>query len=281
MDNSLPKISIVIPVLNSVNDIGFAIESILIQQYNNLEIIIIDGGSTDGTVKKISEYKNQLSHFISEADKGIYDAMNKGISHSTGEWIYFLGSDDTLSEGVLNYVFNEKKFESADVIYGDVVEKGTGKVYGGSFDLSRLLFENPCHQAIFYKVSIIEKFGNFNLRFKIFADYDLNMKLFCSSIVKIDHIEKVIAVYNENGYSKANPDRLFYKEKLGLFSSYLKVKESNPIFRPYFQQEFINQLLFGTIPQAIKFFCMELYFNGLKVRTVYTFFAFLKQRFFK
>ncbi|NJL12522.1 MAG: glycosyltransferase [Microscillaceae bacterium] len=100
-----PKISIVTPSYNQGQYIEEAILSVIGQNYPNLEYIIIDGGSTDNTIEIIKKYEKHITYWVSEKDKGIYDAMNKGIDVATGEWIYFLGTDDLLSDNILIKIF--------------------------------------------------------------------------------------------------------------------------------------------------------------------------------
>ena len=121
MKSECPVISVVTIVFNGINAIEKTINSIINQSYKDVEYIIIDGGSTDGTVGIIKKYFSKLNYWISEKDKGIYDAMNKGITAANGEWIVFINCGDFFySKNVLEEIFIKKKNEiiKADILYG-------------------------------------------------------------------------------------------------------------------------------------------------------------------
>ena len=136
------KISIVTVVYNAVSSIEKTIQSVLSQNYQNIEYIVIDGGSTDGTVDVIRRYSDRISYWISERDGGIYDAMNKGLQKSTGEWVNFMNSGDEFSsEKILNLIFgSDRKYEGVDVIYGNCKAVSDNEVIGryAGADVDRL-----------------------------------------------------------------------------------------------------------------------------------------------
>ena len=116
------KISIITVVYNNQSTINDAIKSILNQDYPNIEYIIIDGNSTDGTIEKIQKYKDHITHFVSEPDKGIYDAMNKGLKLATGDIIGILNSDDFyVNDNIISEIINEFEDKKVDLIFGDIV----------------------------------------------------------------------------------------------------------------------------------------------------------------
>ena len=117
--NQKPLVSIITVTFNAEADLEKCIKSVISQTYTNIEFIIIDGGSTDGTLDIIEKYKKNISYSISEKDKGIYDAWNKGVSVANGEWIAFLGSDDVYLENAIeNYInhLNTIKHQHVDII---------------------------------------------------------------------------------------------------------------------------------------------------------------------
>ena len=172
MKSGTPKISIITVCLNAVGVIDTAITSVLGQNFLDFEYIVIDGGSKDGTVDLLNKYQQQNKlRYTSEADGGIYDAMNKGIKMATGEWIYFLGSDDVFFDaGVLQRIF-ARRFGVAQIVYGNVQYLHAGIIYDGPFDQEKISTKNICHQAIFVNRTIFDKTGLFNCRYKISADY--------------------------------------------------------------------------------------------------------------
>jgi glycosyltransferase involved in cell wall biosynthesis len=210
-----PLVTVIIPTYNSEKTLKLAIDSILSQTYINYEILLIDGLSSDNTLSIIKEYaQNYMGiHYLSEKDRGIYDAMNKGINLAKGKWLFFLGSDDSLyDKNVLSEVqrFIAQNPESK-FIYGDVLMSiGKRQTYIG-YNYERLLAMNICHQSIFYDRSL---FANkmYDLNYKICADWDFNLKIFYSDIRPL-YINKIVSNYNLNGASAKwdkNPEFLTY-----------------------------------------------------------------------
>lgn len=168
-----PLISVVTVSYNAVSTIEQTILSVVNQTYPRLEYIIIDGGSTDGTVEVIKKYADRIAYWVSEPDKGIYDAMNKGIAVATGEWINFMNCGDGFySVSVLSDVFKDKSCKENDVIYGNtcIMER-----WGMYEERPReLFFMNKyipfCHQSAFVKTYLMQK-CLFDIRYSICADY--------------------------------------------------------------------------------------------------------------
>ena len=170
--NKYPLISIITVVFNSKNLIEITIKSVLEQDYPNIEYILIDGVSNDGTIEKIKKYHNQITHFISEPDKGIYDAMNKGIFFANGDWINFLNAGDRfLSKHTISELVSNIK-KTSDIVYGSV-----GIIYP---NFCRI--ENPgnlknlwrgmqfSHQSAFVRTELLRK-NLFNIKYKIISDF--------------------------------------------------------------------------------------------------------------
>ena len=205
--NNNPLISIVTVSYNAVKDIEKTILSVLNQTYPNIEYIIIDGGSTDGTLDIIKKYEDKISYWVSEHDKGIYDAMNKGIVKANGDYLFFLGADDKVicdfNEIVL--FFKDKN----TVYYGDVLFGEGGRRYDGEFDTNKLLDTNISHQSIFYpKICFLNNF--YNLKYKLYADYEMNIRLW--NKFKFIYINKTITIYGTEGVSSLNKDLEFKKD---------------------------------------------------------------------
>lgn len=212
---SLPKISIITVVYNAVKTVEETIKSVLAQSYQNIEFLIIDGGSTDGTLDILKRYSNPKISWISEPDKGIYDAMNKGIRMAKGEWIYFLGADDTFyNDQVLSDIFENPDYANVDLIYGNVYAHALKRKYDGEFSRERILFQNISHQAIFYKKKIHNIVGYYNDQYKTFADWNLNIECFFHSEIKIKYIDIIIANFAAGGLGTSQPDLLFLRNYL-------------------------------------------------------------------
>lgn len=216
MKNNYPKISIGIVVYNGIVHIRCALDSIVRQSYKNIELIVVDGGSKDGTLSVLDEYSEYISVMVSEPDKGIYDAMNKVCLLATGDWLIFLGCDDELLDVLGNVTKQMTNSDSA--YYGDAIFRSNGKIYGGKFSKYRLAQMNFCHQAMFYP-RLVYKNHDYNLDYKWLADYAYNLKLVGIGIQFV-HIAEVISIYNDKGGSSQG-DVAFEKRKIGLIRSSL------------------------------------------------------------
>ena len=191
------KISIVTVSYNAAETIEQTISSVVNQAYENIEYIIIDGGSTDGTVDIIRKYEDRIAYWVSEPDKGIYDAMNKGIDAATGDYIYFLGADDILLNLPIISISNAWH-DNIDIILGKV-EFSNGYVYSSKADW-KLIFHNRLHhQGMFVKRIILEN-NKFNTNYTVYADFDLNQKLYKKNVT-YRYCDDIVAIFSLNGIS--------------------------------------------------------------------------------
>lgn len=189
-------VTIVTVVLNGVDTIESAIKSVVNNHDSGIEYIIIDGGSTDGTMQIIKKYENEVALVLSEPDDGIYDAMNKGIEKATGEWIFFLGCDDELIS-----IPDLSKLESKyQIVYGDVV-LGNGKNFYSRFQKSMLYMNTLHHQAAFYKAELL-KSHKFNTEYRVMADYLVNLVLYKEGVPAI-YIPQEISRFGLKGVSSS------------------------------------------------------------------------------
>lgn len=220
----LPKISIITPTLNAEKDIIQCIESVACQTYSQIEHLIVDGGSTDSTVDLIRQLAPKYSHLtiISEKDNGIYDGMNKGIELASGEWLYFLGSDDIFyNDQVISDFFSLVDTSCFDFVYGNVLWGETGNIYDGKFSLLKIMQKNICHQAIFYRASIFNKIGKFNLNYKAWADWLFNIKCFCNDEIRRKYIDIIVAKFALGGHSsRVVEDVNFLEDKLSIIKTF-------------------------------------------------------------
>ena len=181
------KISIVTVTLNNFETIEQTIKSVLDQNYSNLEYIVIDGGSTDGTLKILDKYKSKFKYFKSSKDKGVYDAMNKGITQASGDLIGFVNGGDFIYENTLHNVdelFSKQKsnflFSVADIDYVDNNNNIVGTKICRSKEqiIKRKFIEMPTnHLGIFVPLSAFKEYGLFDSRFKNRADFLFILKL--------------------------------------------------------------------------------------------------------
>lgn len=214
------KISIITSVYNNKETIAEAIESVLSQTHTNIEYIVVDGASTDGTVEIIKQYADKITTFVSEPDKGIYDGLNKGLALATGDVVGFLHSDDLFQdENVLDKISEAFKKDDMDSIYGDltyVSKEDTSKVVrywkSGAYGLKKL--ENgwmPPHPTFYVKRKVYEKFGAFDTSFKIAADYDSILRFLGREGITTRYIPEVLVKMCVGGESNKSLKNLILK----------------------------------------------------------------------
>ena len=204
------RISIITVVWNNEKTIRDAIDSIAEQTHENIEHIIVDGKSTDGTIEIVKSYGSQVAQFISEKDKGIYDAMNKGLALATGDIIGILNSDDVYTnEHVIARVAQEFKNNNTDSVFADldyvdqndlskVVRKWrSSKFVPGSFAKGW----HPAHPTFFVKKEVYEKYGTFDLSFQVSADFELMLRLLEKHQISSSYIPEVLVKMRNGGES--------------------------------------------------------------------------------
>ena len=197
-----PLISIVTVVYNCEGYIEESIQSVIGQTYDNVEYIIIDGGSTDGTLSIIKEHASQIDCWVSEKDEGIYDAMNKGASLATGDYVAFLNADDWYELSTLEDVVDVIKNDSdIDYVFGNIGVSDDGVqtkiVYP---KLKRYKTKMPFgHPSLFLRREVFQRY-EFSLKYKVISDYDLIIKLI-SNEYKYAYIDKKLTNFRSGGIS--------------------------------------------------------------------------------
>lgn len=213
------KVSVIIVTYNAAITLQNCLNSIYKQTYPHLEIIIIDGESIDGTVDIIKSNSDKITYWESQRDKGIYDAMNKGLNHISGEWVYFLGADDELlvDFSAMLYLLNDQ----ACIYYGNVLmgNKKTGAVA----DAYKHAKSNISHQAIVYPASVFKKY-RYDIQYPIAADFVLNMQCWNNKSFRFQHVDLTIANFNDSGISSTHKDAVFEKKRVGLTFKYYGFK---------------------------------------------------------
>lgn len=212
------KVTVVTAVLNDAGHIEQTILSVISQTDIEIEYIIVDGGSKDGTLELIGKYKDKISLLISEPDRGVYDAMNKGIKYSTGDFVYFLNSGDVLlNPSILSKIKLEELKERNAIIYGNVVV-----AYGNiealekprPFFNSKMKFKGIgiCHQSMFFPGELIRN-EKYDLSYNIAADYDLAYRLWRKG-TEFLYKDITIAKYDWGKGISSNPYKLLdvYRE---------------------------------------------------------------------
>ena len=216
------KISIITSVYNNAATIEDAIKSVLSQTYTNIEYIVVDGASKDGTTEIIKKYENQISKFVSEKDKGIYDGLNKGVDLATGDVIAFLHSDDIYeNENVVADIVKLFETTNTDSIYGDLVyvdKNDTNKIFrywkSGEYTFKKL--QNgwmPPHPTFFVKREFYEKYGKFDLSYGIAADYDFMLRMLGKYKITTAYLPKVLYKMRVGGASNRSLKNIIQKSQ--------------------------------------------------------------------
>lgn len=217
-------ITIISVSYNCENAVEKTIESLAAQTYKDFEYLIIDGKSSDKTVEKIEKYRRVFKNMriISEPDKGIYDAMNKGVSRATGKYIFFLNFGDWFhDENVLENVVQEMK-SNADIYYGNIEKDDTIIIQKNKATLFNCIYREymVCHQSIFAKKDLLKKYP-FDLAYKVCADRDWLIKNLQDSC-KIEYLNTIICNYDTHGQS--SDPKMFMKESERVSFKYGGVK---------------------------------------------------------
>lgn len=207
------RFSIITVCRNEEAAIRDTCESIVSQKYQNFEWIVIDGASTDGTLKILNEYSGAIHHLVSEPDAGIYNAMNKGVARATGEYLIFMnGGDRFASSDVLDAV---AQCPDTDLIVGELefADDGGVRTFPSQLNSGYLRRNMLPHQATFFHQSIFEGFGYFNESFKIAGDYEFFVRIIRKNKVSYHHISKVLAIFSGGGMSSTSHQRALRKSE--------------------------------------------------------------------
>jgi glycosyltransferase involved in cell wall biosynthesis len=205
-----PKVSIITVCFNSVRTIRDTIESVLSQDYHPIEYIVVDGGSTDGTVEIIRQYQDRIDTFVSEPDRGIYDAMNKGIGLATGDVVGMLNSDDFYTDprvvsdliAAMGRAGVDAVF--ADLVYVDASDLGRVRRYYDSsgWHPGRFRFGwMPAHPTLFVRRESYARCGSFSLDYRIAADFEMLVRLFHRGATTYTYVQRAVVKMRVGGVS--------------------------------------------------------------------------------
>ena len=238
------KVSVITVCYNAEKDIEKTILSVINQEFNSMEYLIIDGISTDNTLNICNKYSNHLKVY-SEKDKGIYDAMNKGILLAKGEWIIFMNAGDVFyNKNVLNQVFQEEITPDVGVIFGDTYldEQNKSDLIPFVFSKKKLAPMGVVHQSIFTR-TILAKQYPFELKFKFAADYNMIRTIY-NNKWKFIYKETPICIFDTNGFSSLHRLEQFKEEAI--------ICNQEKSFNYFFRRYFI--LLKLTIKKILRWF---------------------------
>ena len=240
------KLSIITINRNNANGLDKTIQSVINQSYEDFEYIVIDGNSTDHSIDIIKKYNSNINYWVSETDKGIYNAMNKGIAKANGNYVLFLNSGDYLvNNDVLKSVF--EKQQTADIIYGNMqIDWGNGKITSGKMPdkitFKQMYIDTLWHPVSFIKKTLFDKYGLYNETYKVVADYDFFFKVIIINNVTTYHINVDIAMYNLNGLSSL------------LENKALEQAERRKVIESYLPQSIIDFAIDTIVPDKLSIF---------------------------
>jgi glycosyltransferase involved in cell wall biosynthesis len=221
------RITIVTVVRNGERTLAACLDSVARQRHPEVEHVVVDGASTDRTLEIIRQRERAGLRWTSEPDAGIYDAMNKAVRLATGDFFLFLGADDVLLADLTQVAsrLNDRR----TIYYGDAYWPGRHRLYDGPFSTLKLALRNICQQAIFYPRAVFEKYA-FDLKFRIQADWELNMRCFSDPTFRFVYIPVLVAAFNdETGSSAAQRDLAMEAEYPALLARHFPAHVSLPL----------------------------------------------------
>lgn len=243
------KVSVITVVLNGVGKIEDTLKSVMEQSQDDVEYIIIDGGSTDGTVDIIRRYENALSYWLSEPDLGIYDAMNKGLDHVTGDIVVFLNAGDRFHDNdVLSRIYKRFNEEPGTdiLICKEIIEGKVCKTYLDRNNESIYFGAFFPHQATFSKTKLYREYGVFSEEYRICADYDWVLGAYYRGY-SLRWCDDVVSIYDSSGVSSSYES---IAEQYLISSKYLKLsgnenllQDSKQHYLEVFERSFFRDLI--------------------------------------
>jgi Glycosyltransferases involved in cell wall biogenesis len=258
-----PRISIITAAYNSEKYIEQTIQSVLHQTYPDIEYIVVDGLSTDGTMDIVRKYRNRIDKVISEKDSGIYDAFNKGIKAATGDVIYFLNSDDYLCHpdviGMVARIFADNGQDTM-IVYGDIMQwnEYTGVIQRIRSRADLQLLQSgvmPSHPGLFIKKTLFEKYGYFDLNYSIASDFDFVVKVLKDNISHSVRIDEPIAVFRIGGAStQLLKMKQVRQETISIIERHFHESKLKPFtqeeYNSFFYKKWLEIVLYQKLPAS-------------------------------
>ena len=206
---SVPQVSIITVVFNGAATLERTIKSVLSQDFQTIEYIIVDGGSTDGTLDIIHKYDRHLAYWVSERDQGIYDAMNKGIALCTGEWVGLINADDTYSEGAVRMAMEAACAPGINIVHGDILvhypNGGTKVKHAKCSGFLLKYWEMVLNHPSFFVRRTYYQSHPFDPAFRVSGDHHWTLRAWLEDRSQFRHIPKVLAHFTAGGASMTNP----------------------------------------------------------------------------
>lgn len=236
----MPKVSIITINYNDANGLEKTIQSVVSQTFSDYELVVIDGGSTDKSIDIIKKHGDKINYWVSEKDKGIYDAQNKGVLISKGDYLIFLNSGDSFfNQNVLAEFFEFEKNNKKKVVYGksNIIDAdGTSRILSPpeKLDLNFWYSNTLNHQAIFMHSSMFAKFGNFSTQYKYASDFEHLFKIYVKEPLEFAFLNSVVCNYDNTGLtSKDEFHKLIIQERIQIMNLYVSQNAYSEMRRAY------------------------------------------------
>lgn len=223
-----PLVSVIIAVFNGADTLQQCIDSVAEQTYAQRELVVVDGGSTDGTVEILKANSDKIGYWESEPDRGIYHAWNKALDHAEGEWVCFLGADDYFATVHSLARLLSGSGAGADFVFGRtalVDEKGCVlRIYGAMWDWERMKhYQIVAHPGALHRRSLFERYGKFTEKYKIVGDYEFFLRV--GSAASASYVDEVVVHTGKGGVSRSQLRQVFKENR--------RIQSAHPEIGPY------------------------------------------------
>ena len=220
-----PLVSIITINFNNAKGLETTLQSVINQSYKNIQFIVVDGNSTDGSKTVIDTYKEHIDKLTIEPDSGIFNAMNKGIAQASGDYLHFLNGGDYFNEPTSLEQFVSNKDFTGDIIYGDYTFKEGQKIYPDQLSPAYFMRSSLPHQSTLFSKKVFEKMGNYDESYKIASDRAFFLNCFLSGQFTFTHIQFPLVYFDLEGLSnnpeaaskKKEEDERLFKEAYGQY----------------------------------------------------------------
>ena len=253
-----PKISVITVCLNAGSKIERTIQSVIQQKYSSIEYIIVDGLSVDNTQLILLKYKTQIDVVISEPDKGLYDAMNKGVAKASGDLVCFVNAGDYLfSDDALSFLSNHINWDRADLFFANTIWVDTINDFIYTEDLRyfydriHLFQDNYPHPSTFYKRSVLIDEGGFDLAYRLLADYEFNLRVLVKSKRPYQYINTLTSVFVTDGLSFMPENKTLKSEERNLILKLYYSRFEYAVYRSVFFVILLKSAIFRKIVRRI------------------------------
>ncbi len=251
-------ISVITINYNDLEGLIKTVNSVVAQTFKNVEFILVDGASTDGSAEYVKSNASHFTYWVSEPDSGIYNAMNKAIKMATGDYLIFMNSGDYFyNQNVLSEIADS--LFGADIIYGRSIREHQNKKtewpYIFDVDKGDLYKYSLHHQSMFFKRELFEKYGGYNEEYKIVADWEFCLRMYLQTESKFKRIDNFISVFNLDGVSQSEKGARLDFEERNIVRDKLVSKKMQKVFDAFFELQDKHKSLLNkkSVKTALKY----------------------------